>query len=357
MFTSQKDEDEQGPAKQETNTFPPTSYNTNCPTIMINTYTRVNNTLQSKEGCTDLNIIVNSHVSASVFKPSDGPIEETSLVTQSYDDADESNKYVEEIADDLSHQDSLNSYVTASSGTYDPLTTLSQNYYDAEKDPEGTFSENVAPQLSTVEVFQGTQISVLGSNVPVTDTTGPVLAGADPVEASIVGSAVGDPAAAAVSGTVTGQANNALGSLQRPALPNLSIKPSTLSGASPSVGGLSSSSKPSSNDDDDDDDFDMSPGGVLNSIASIFTYFSFMNPLGYSFFSLAAAPFAAMAAGVLGVAAVVFPWALPNVLNFGRATNQIIFRPNLEEFVRQAVHKYDRLNEWKSRRRKRRNRR
>lgn len=375
------EKDKEKPPKQETNTFP-SSYN--CPTITINTYTRVNNTIQSKEGCTDLNIIVNSHVlNTNVFKPSSEP-------TESYGNTNESDKYGE--IDDLSHQDSSNSYVTAPIGTYDPLEASrpdQNNYYDSQKDPDSTLNGNnpVSSELSTVEVFQNTQISVLGSSVPLTNSE----ATADSVADGPVGSSVDDPAvdddaavppAAAeasasespvvgnpgsinspasinvpsvgqsLSNSVTGQANNGPGSLQHPALQNLP-RPGL-----PSTSSLSSSQGSSgSSSDDDDDDFDMSPGGMLQSVASVFTYFSLLNPLGYSFFSLAAAPFAAMAAGVLGVAAIVFPWAIPNVIDFGRAadkTTTIRFRPNVEEFVKQAVHKYNGLNEWKSRRKKRR---
>lgn len=369
------EKDKEKPPKQETNTFP-SSYN--CPTITINTYTRVNNTIQSKEGCTDLNIIVNSHVlNTNVFKPSSEP-------TESYGNTNESDKYGE--IDDLSHQDSSNTYVTAPIGTYDPLEASrpdQNNYYDSQKDPDSTLNGNnpVSSELSTVEVFQNTQISVLGSITnseamadsvagPVESVDGPVgddvaippaaveaLASESPV-AGNPGSinspaSMNVPSVGALSNSVTGQANNGPGSLQLPALQNLPRPglPSTSSSSS------SQGSSGSSSDDDDDDDFDLSPGGMLQSVASVFTYFSLLNPLGYSFFSLAAAPFAAMAAGVLGIAAIVFPWAIPNVIDFGRAadkTTTIRFRPNVEEFVKQAVHKYNGLNEWKSRRKKRR---
>ncbi|XP_032682932.1 uncharacterized protein LOC116849670 [Odontomachus brunneus] len=423
MFTSQKDEDET-PPKQETNAFPSPSDNSNCPTIMINSYTRVNNTIQSKEGCTDLNIIINSHVlNTNVFKPSGEPTEtqqQTSVATQSYSDTDESNKYVEEVADDLSHQDSSNSYVTASADTYgssgsfqSPYPVVQGDYYDSQKDPVGISSHNpISPELSTVEVFQGTQISVSAPYIPLKDTeatAGPVVDGAaDAVGSSVDGPSVGDdasssallppavgvgdiasgasasgspagnaPAAGNVPvvalpsslnepGTAMGLANNGLvpsGTLQLPSLPSLPSRPSRPSvGGKPSLsssGGASHGSAGSSShhdDDDDDDDFDMTPGGLMQSMTSVFTYFTFLNPLGYSFFSLAAAPFAAMAAGVLGVAAFIFPWAFPSAFDFGRAADKVTvrFRPSLEEFVRQAVHKYDRLNEWKSKRRKRR---
>lgn len=381
----EKDKENKKPFKQETNTLP-SSYN--CPTITINTYTRVNNTIQSKEGCTDLNIIVNSHVlTTNVLKPSGEPTElgqQTLLATESYSDTDESDKYVGD-ADDLSHQDSSNSYVTAPIGTYSSLDAprpgQSLDYYDSQKNPGSILDGNdpVSSEVSTFEVFQNTQISLLGSGASLTDseaTAGSVADG--PVGSSIDGPAVGDdavvPPAVSASGppvagnpgfvnvpsvkpsslsnSITGQANNGPGSLQLPALPSRPGLSST--GSLSSSQGSSGSS--SHNDDDDDDDFDMSPSGMLKSVASVFTYFSLLNPLGYGFFSLAAAPFAAMAASVLGVAAVIFPWAIPNVIDFGRAADKVTirFRPNLEEFVKQAVHKYNGLNEWKSRRKKRR---
>jgi len=383
MFTSQKDEEESKiPSKQETETFPSSStHGANCPTIMINTYTRVNNTIQSKEGCTDLNIIVNSHVlNTNVFKPSGAPDklnQPTLSATEDLDGADGSDKYA---GDDLFHQDSSISHVTAPTSTYglnsletQQLDGLGGENYESQKDPVGIQDavESVASVSSTLEVFQGTQISVVGTGTPLTDGQGPI----DPSGSSIDGPSVGDESSVAdealgvpvaqgsipslndATGTVMGQSNNALGTLQLPARPNVHIGPglaSTLSSSHPASSG--SPSVHDDDDDDDDDDYDISPGGVLHSIASIFTYFSFMNPVGYSFFSLAAAPFAAMAAGVLGVAAVVFPWALPNVLDFSRAADKMTvrFNPNLEEFVRRAVHRYDRLNEWKSKRRKRR---
>lgn len=394
MFTSQKDKDK-APPQQETNTFPLTSDNSKCPTIMIDSYTRVNNTIQSKEGCTDLNIVINSHVlNTNVFKPSGEPTEAQQqtnpVVTQSYSDADESNKYAEEVDDDLSHQDSSDSYVTASADTYGSSgsfqspypSAVQSDYYDSipSHDP-------LSPELSTVEVFQGTQISVSAPYVPLKDTeetAGPVLddasssalvppaagAGGASASGSPVGNAppaVNAPSSLSEPGTVMGLANNGLipsGTLQLPSLPNLPSRPSVPGKPGLASGGLSSShgsagSSSHHDDDDDDDDFDMTPGGILQSMTSVFTYFTFLNPLGYSFFSLAAAPFAAMAAGVLGVAAFIFPWAFPSAFDLGRTADKVTisFRPSLEEFVRQAVHKYDRLNEWKSKRRKSKRRR
>lgn len=367
------EKDKEKPSKQETNTFP-SSYN--CPTITINTYTRVNNTIQSKAGCTDLNIIVNSHVlNTNVFKPSGEP-------TESYGNTNESDKYGE--IDDLSHQDSSNSYVTAPIGNADDSLETSRpdqnNYYDSQKDPDSILNGNdpVSSELSTVEVFQNTQISLLGSSIsdsvagPVgSSVDGPAIgddAAVPPAsvsESSVVGnpSSINSPASmnvpsvgqsSSLGNSAIGQANNGPSSLQLPALQNLP-RPSlsSISSLSSSQG----SSGSSSYNDDDEDDFDVSPGGMLQSVASVFTYFSLLNPLGYSFFSMAAAPFAAMAAGVLGIAAIVFPWAIPNVIDFGRAADKattIRFRPNVEEFVKQAVHKYNGLNEWKSRRKKRR---
>lgn len=401
MFTSQKDKDKE-PSKQETNNFPSTASSTsNCPTIMINTYTRVNNTIQSKEGCTDLNIIVNSHIlNTNVFTPSGTPAiaedQQTSLATQSYGDADESEKYAEAFAD-LSHEDSVNSYVTAStemygSNLFETPQPGQHDYYDSQKDPDeipAQWNDPVQSLGSTIEVFQGTQISVSDSSVPLAEASPESVGPDDDASSSAVdppaaGASMNGPSAAGNSGSenpsvsvselpaylikpgpVKGQANNGFvpGSLQLPALPslpsrpNIAIKPGLSSIVNPSLSSTSGSSESLSADDDDDDDdmFDMSPSGVLHSIASVFTYLSFLNPLSYGIFSLAAAPFAAMAAGMIGVAAVVFPWAVPSVLDFGRSTDRVTsFAPNLEEFVRRAVHKYDRLNEWKSRRRKRR---
>lgn len=403
MFTSQKDENK-NISKQETDTFPSSTYNTNCPTIMINTYTRVNNTLQSKEGCTDLNIIVNSHVlNTNVFKPSSAPAtaedHQTSLTTQNYGSADESEEY-SDVLTDLSHVDSLGNYVTASTGTYSNLLETLQpdqhDYYDSQKDPSEILDPaqslglSTIDNLHTVEVSQGTQISVsltnaeeslAGSSVdgPGNDASssavnppaasasasGPPVAGTPVSENPSVPVAQELPVYLIKPGPVTGQSSAGLGSLQLSALPNLpslniATKPDLSSSAgsslSPALG--SSGSLPDDDDDDDDDfdfDFDMSPGDVLQYMAKAFTYFSFLNPLGYGVVSLTSAPFVAMAAGILGIAAFIFPWALPSAFEFGRSADKTIgFTPNLEEFVKQAVHKYDRLNEWKSRRRKRR---
>ncbi|KYM92782.1 hypothetical protein ALC53_00719, partial [Atta colombica] len=322
MSTSQNDKNE-NISKQETDTSPSSTYNTNCPTIMINTYTRVNNTLQSKEGCTDLNIIVNSHVlNMNVFKPSSAPPtaedHQTSLAAQNYGSTDESEKY-SDVLTDLSHVDSLNSYVTASTGTYGSnlLETLQpdqHDYYDSQKypseilDPAQSLGLSTIDSLHTVEVSQGTQISVSLTNA---------------------------------------EESSANGSLQLSALPNLpslniATKPDLSSSAGSSLS-PASGALPDNNDDDDNDDFDfdfdMSPGDVLQYIAKAFTYFSFLNPLGYGVVSLTSAPFVAMAAGILGIAAFIFPWALPSAFEFGRSADKTIgFTPNLEEFVRQAVH-------------------
>ncbi|KYN31392.1 hypothetical protein ALC56_14273, partial [Trachymyrmex septentrionalis] len=188
MFTSQNDENK-NISKQETDTFPSSTYtdNTNCPTIMINTYTRVNNTLQSKEGCTDLNIIVNSHVlNTNVFKPSGAPAtaedHQTSLATQNYGSTDESEKYSDVLAD-LSHVDSFDSYVTASTGTYSNLLETLEpdqhDYYDSQKDPSEILDPaqsvglSTIDSLHTVEVSQGTQISVSLTNAEESPADGP----------------------------------------------------------------------------------------------------------------------------------------------------------------------------------------
>ncbi|XP_018393417.1 PREDICTED: uncharacterized protein LOC108772394 [Cyphomyrmex costatus] len=389
MSTSQKDENK-NISKQETDTSPSSTYNTNCPTIMINTYTRVNNTLQSKEGCTDLNIIVNSHIlNTNVFKPSSTPAiaddHETSLATQSYGTADESEKY-SNVPTDLSYVDSVGSY--ASTGTYDSsLLETSQpgqhDYYDFPKDPNEILDPaqslglSTIDSLHTVEVSQGTQISLSLANAE--ETPSPAGSSVDGPGNDASSSAINPPAAGAsasgpsVAGTlgsenpsvpvaqelpvylvkpgpVTGQSNSGFGSgtLQLSALPNLPsqlgsvTKPDLSSSAGSSLSPASGSSGASPDDDDDDDfdfDFDMSPSDVLQYMAKAFTYFSFLNPLGYGVFSLTSAPFVAMAAGVLGIAAFIFPWALPSVFDFGRSADKTVdFAPNLEDFVRQAVH-------------------
>ncbi|XP_011062737.1 PREDICTED: uncharacterized protein LOC105151006 [Acromyrmex echinatior] len=391
MFTSQNDENK-NISKQEINTAPST-YNTNCPTIMINTYTRVNNTLQSKEGCTDLNIIVNSHVlNTNVFKPSSSPAtaedHQASLTTQNYDSTDESEKY-SDVLTDLSHVDSWNSYIIASTGTYDSNlleTQPDQHDYDSQKDPNEILDPaqslglSTIDSLHTVEVSQGISVSLTNAEESPADGPGndasssainPPAAGASASGPSVAGTLGSEnpsvpvvqelPVYLVKPGPVTGQSNVGPGSLQLSALPNLpSLNIATKPGLSSSAGSsLSSASGTlSDNDDDDDDfdfDFDMSPGDVLQYMAKALTYFSFLNPLGYGVVSLTSAPFVAMAAGILGIAAFIFPWALPSAFEFGRSADKTIgFTPNLEEFVRQAVHKYDRLNEWKSRRRKRR---
>lgn len=367
MFTSQEDKNN---STEE--------LNTDCPTILINSYTRVNNTIQSKDGCTDLNIIINSHIlSSNVFQPSNGPIDDqqTSLGTQSYDYANESDKHGEDV-NDLAHQDSLESYVTPSTNGSAPLETpqsIYNDYYNSQKDPNGISEsgESVISPGSSIEIYHGTQISLPGSNVPLKDaeaTADPHLTGADgPAGLSADGSPAGNDAASGTTadvspgftpGTVMGQANNALmpGTLQLPALPSrpsLPARPS-LSGVSNALASSSPSSpSPVSQNDDDDDDFDLSPGGILQSVTSVFTYLAFLDPLSYSVFSLAAAPFAAMAAGVLGIAAFMFPSAFSGVLDFGRASNQptIVLRPHIDEFARQIIP-YNRVNEWKRRRRK-----
>ncbi|KYN04524.1 hypothetical protein ALC62_04515 [Cyphomyrmex costatus] len=207
MSTSQKDENK-NISKQETDTSPSSTYNTNCPTIMINTYTRVNNTLQSKEGCTDLNIIVNSHIlNTNVFKPSSTPAiaddHETSLATQSYGTADESEKY-SNVPTDLSYVDSVGSY--ASTGTYDSsLLETSQpgqhDYYDFPKDPNEILDPaqslglSTIDSLHTVEVSQGTQISLSLANAE--ETPSPAGSSVDGPGNDASSSAINPPAAGA----------------------------------------------------------------------------------------------------------------------------------------------------------------
>ncbi|EGI60417.1 hypothetical protein G5I_11397 [Acromyrmex echinatior] len=272
MFTSQNDENK-NISKQEINTAPST-YNTNCPTIMINTYTRVNNTLQSKEGCTDLNIIVNSHVlNTNVFKPSSSPAtaedHQASLTTQNYDSTDESEKY-SDVLTDLSHVDSWNSYIIASTGTYDSNlleTQPDQHDYDSQKDPNEILDPaqslglSTIDSLHTVEVSQGISVSLTNAEESPADGPGndasssainPPAAGASASGPSVAGTLGSEnpsvpvvqelPVYLVKPGPVTGQSNVGPGSLQLSALPNLpSLNIATKPGLSSSAGSSLSS--------------------------------------------------------------------------------------------------------------------
>ncbi|KZC13485.1 hypothetical protein WN55_05036, partial [Dufourea novaeangliae] len=252
---------------------PMVTYDQRCPTILINSYTRINNTIQSKEGCTDLNIIINSHVfNTNTFKSTPSPLDQAE-VHQAYEEAD---KYIP--------VETVPGYQSNSQ----------ENYYSPQKDPQTIGSQENDP--SNVEVFQGTEINISGNEAFPPSSSEEIDQFSDdptPVEDSPIADeanqASNDPNYNSVVRPVADAAD-----------PSAAGQDS--SSSSPSSGLVTTSSPASAssyNDDDDDDDFDLSPIGIMESIASVFAYFTFVNPLHYGFFSVAAAPFTALAAGVL----------------------------------------------------------
>ncbi|XP_043285635.1 uncharacterized protein [Venturia canescens] len=332
----------------------------NCPTIMINSITRVNNTIQSKEGCTDLNIVINSQVlSTNVFNTG-------SSVPQG--DADPQDKYVDGPVSESSHRpgDNYNSLETLNSPSEadDDEDSDRDELFDPEAvEDDGSVFSTTSHVTQESEIFVSTgdpheggfdaigesvpdslvDVSPSLSQLPVSEIRPQLIPSL--IADSGVGQAIGDssaggpfPALAAGAGPLSGAAGGG--------------------GSAAAVGnspGSTALAPVGNDDDDDDDDFDMSPSGLVDSVGSIFTYFSFLNPFNYGLFSIAAAPFAAAAAGLIGVAAIFFPWALPGVLDFGRAADQVTirFRPSLEQVVKQSIHKYRDWHELKSKRKKR----
>lgn len=334
----------------------------NCPTIMINSITRVNNTIQSKDGCTDLNIVINSQVlSTNVFKPG-GSAEDGGL----------QDKYVDGVSSESPSENPYDNYSPVY--TQDPHAGSTAGSWQVNGDPDrNDLPDSQAAQnddgsfFATSEIFQTSEVSV---------STGDPQEGAfDAVGSEIsdapeVGSAIDDPvasvvgnapevaqAAAGESLSPVGQAIG--GSVADPApIGQLPVIPPAVAGAG-GAGSVTpgSTALAAANDDDDDDDdfFDLSPSGIMESMGSVFTYFTFLNPLNYGLFSMAAAPFAAMAAGVVGIAAVLFPWTLPGVLDFGRSADKVTikFTPSLDEVFKHSIHNYRNWHEWKSKRKKR----
>ncbi|OAD52594.1 hypothetical protein WN48_00754 [Eufriesea mexicana] len=297
---------------------PVVTYDQRCPTILINSYTRINNTIQSKDGCTDLNIIINSHVfNANVYKSTPSPVTDQ-VNPEDYQTYGEVDKYAP------------GSQV--SSGTnYQPTPVYQYNppgspqwpqggYYDSQVDPEDqSLYQN---DVSNLEVIQDTQISISSSSEEVSS----------PVESSLT--ELEEPDSLGHSPGVN--------SLVRPAVaPAGSASGSPGSSPVPPAGLVVGSSPPTRpiDDDDDDDDFDLSPTGIMDSITSVFTYFTFINPLHYGFFSVAAAPFTALAAGVLGIVTFIYPWLFPSSFGFSRASSNAgdSIWSNLEEVVRQSM--------------------
>ncbi|KAG7199405.1 hypothetical protein KM043_014035 [Ampulex compressa] len=388
----------------------PPAYDQNCPTILINSYTRINNTIQGKEGCTDLNIIINSHLlNTNIYKPLsiDKPSQSQDLTVEGsdkYGNTVQDYSQASPVYQSISSQVAQDDYQSPPSNAYDPSAIPQNDYQAPQKGPENSVQDTALS--SSFEVFQGTQISLTSSSFPNEEQSSSLGSGSsvqdDPVGSSIgegnevapaldsesssgadealVGASniqnpvasnpispvqvAGGPSSQAELGVVMGQANDAVASapLQLPGLSNLPSLPglpnlpglanrpglpnrpgaSSSPGHSPGNTGGSSGLVSSSHDEEDEeeDELDLSPGGLMQSIGSIFAYLAFLNPLNYGFLSLAAAPFAAIAAGLLSMAAFFIPWAVPTVFDFGRAADKVTirFRPTLEEIVRRSVH-------------------
>ncbi|XP_066589299.1 uncharacterized protein [Prorops nasuta] len=343
MFTSQK-EDQEVKVPEDSPVIPQAALNDGCPTIMINSITRINNTIESKEGCTDLNIVINSQIlSTNVLNHvvADDPL---------LPDPEANDKYVGDPSED-SHLASTDYSLVSTSG-------YGQQYGNPAQDQPEVAQES---QVSTV-VFQGTQISI-GQSVDGEPEAEVVqedpVSNVDPPASGVAEDVSGGGSSAADSPAVpVGQSNDAISSVNLPSIPggaSLPARPSIPGPASQGTGNTALAPVGAANSNDDDEEFDYSPDSFFESAASAFAYFTFLNPLHYGFFSLAAAPFAAMAAGVLGVAAFLFPWAFPRVFGLGRSSSDLVtirFRPSLDEVVRRSVHKYERLNDWKGKRRK-----
>lgn len=256
------------------------------------------------------------------MKPSGGP--PVSYQTSSYGD-----KYLGESAPSAEYQP-VPIYQAGPPGS----PQWAQTGYNTLKHPvNGVPQENdAASGVSSFEVFQDTHISLsdlgAGADVPSeVDTSSPVES--TEVDAEEV------PQNGPLSEVLEGSSasGSPFGTNSDPALNSLQpVGAGDVSDASPSPSSeLATTSSPAS--DDDDDDYDLSPFGILDSIASVFSYFTFENPLHYGFFSLAAAPFTALAAGVLGIVTFLFPWALPSPLS--RANdNAFRYWPNVEEIDR-----------------------
>ena len=400
---------------------------TDCPTIMINSITQINNTIESKEGCTDLNIVINSHVlNTNIFKPPAGTQPPTVTATEALKDP-----YANNVSNPPSNYQSYtpqNNYQNSNynGGYKEPSNEVQSDQFAA---PQPT-----KPEISTFEVFQGTHINIGGGGQSVDDTeensgesgsddstgnnadgeplsnpeegtndvtgTSPEQPPNEEVTSNAGPSAAEDTSAVADAVTqagqssepiqtagdvATAQANDAPGAISLPSLPNvpnLSGVPGQVSnavsnlagggpggsrpgGGGPGGGGQTSLASIAGDDDDDDEDLldALSPVNLLESISSVFTYFSVLNPINYGIFGMAVAPFVAFAAGLLGVAAFLFPWAFPGGVDLARSWDYNgrvrvpPLDPHLREIVHSSMHQYRPLNEWKGRRRKRKRKR
>ncbi|KAI4497945.1 hypothetical protein M0802_007061 [Mischocyttarus mexicanus] len=259
------------------------NFDENCPTIMINSFTKVNNTIESKEGCTDLNIIINSHIlNTNVIKPAETTIDDPNNADSSLS---ENIKYVGPIEDTYP---SVHNYETSPTAIYGPPSY--HHDYIPEKDEifqsEISSEPNyISSELPILQVVQNNQVTVTNLNDQFNDVHGSMLSvtPAENLEDS--------------SGPING---------------NLPLTDNQGQPASSTFTDVSGNQQGNSNAD-------------------------------------TAAPFAAIAAGILGIAAFIFPWTLPSAFDFGRSSNLVTIklRPNLDEVVRHSLQKYKRLNEWK----------
>lgn len=391
MFMVNKDESDNNTelAKSPTEII---KNDSDCPTIMINSITQINNTIESKEGCTDLNIVINSHVlNNHILKP-----------TQS------ASSFI------------FNGTETLKDPYADNNIGISNNYYqnDGLKNSVNQGQSNIEskPSISTFEVFQGTHINIgsgstniaggpenfSGKPVPdqVIDTNTEELSFSDSGEEAandIIGAnpeeitddyipnlnlasegIQSSVPASVVSDTGMAQANDAPGIISLSSLPNVpnlsnglnqltNLASNVASGGSGSGTGVSGQTElqPAVEDNDDDELIEaLSPVSLLDSITSVFNYVSELNPINYGMFGMAVAPFVAFAVGIVGVAAFLFPWAFPGSLEVGRNWDnkgygiiQKYHLPSLLDVVHSSIHKYRHLNEWKGRRRKKNKRR
>ncbi|XP_074112957.1 uncharacterized protein LOC141536378 [Cotesia typhae] len=315
-----------------------------CPTITINSITKVNNTIQSKQGCTDLNIIINSQLLSThnfngVLGGDESGIDKhvngEAVITSTDSNSTLTLDHPSSVQADPDRNDLFDAAVvddeSESEGPYD--VNQESNYLIGDDDDvpsESVFSDGVQNDFADAGPSETAQV-ISGSSDAVGNSNG-------------------------------GLAGSALSRPSRPGLPNIGNPLSNLASGSNSGGsngngggsGGSTSLAALEEDDDDDDDFDFSTLSVLEGITNVFTYLTVLNPLNYGIFSLAAAPFAALAAGIVGVSAIFFPWAFASGLNFGRAadTVTILFRPSLEDFVKQSISRYQNVSEWKSKRKK-----
>lgn len=320
-FTSY--EENKNPLSNQKPQTPVVTYDQNCPTILINSYTRINNTIQSKEGCTDLNIVINSHVfNSNVYKSSTPSPTDHKIGSENYQNY---------------HVDQVDKYVGVSGPAVDDYYRPVPIYRPPtpQNDPQENdqILENEQNEVSDFEVVQDTQISITNSGQ---------VAQADSNSVEMVDQANDPPS---------------VNSLVRPAVAppaNSNSDASTGSSLSPASSLPSASLSRPIEDEDEDEDFDLSPTGIMDSITSAFAYLTF-DPLHYGFFSLAAAPFTALAAGILGVVTFLYPWLFPSSFGFARANDNTEngYWSGFEEVIRQSMERYGRVNEWKSKRKKR----